>query len=73
MKYRVLRQFVGEQAYILIGHYELKMQASAAIREDQMNHPAQAKELTYQIDPVEIEMTQAEIDEFMKVHKHGRT
>lgn len=62
MKYRVLRYFEGEDSqYMLIGHFDLKMQAKAAISEDQSNHST-TPGLVYRIDEVEKELTQADID-----------
>lgn len=65
MKYRVLRHFDGEDTHILIGHFDLKMQANRAISDDRAAHPNAAKDLKYMIDEVEVELTQEEIDRMM--------
>ena len=71
MKYRVLRFFEGDDSYVLIGHYDLKIQASMAITDDQLNHPKRVKELKYQVEPVEEVMTQAEVDKYMRTYKNN--
>lgn len=70
MKYRVLRYFEGEDQYMLIGHFDLKMRAKLAIADDQLKHSTTTG-LNYRIDEVEKELSQEEIDRMFRELKEA--